>query len=139
MTDLDLHLTTLRLAVHDLGRAVDFYRDVLGLEVHGEPDGKLSLHVGPSAQPSVRIVLETPDAVPGISPADRRAIEELMTVGLLGRLEFRTTDCDSTFERLEAAGTEVIQEPITRSDHTRDCAFLDPSGNLLRFTQQVNL
>jgi predicted enzyme related to lactoylglutathione lyase len=55
--------------------------------------------------------------------------------GLLGRLVFATDDCDATFEHIAAAGAEVMQEPINRPDGVRDCAFLDPSGNLLRFTQ----
>ncbi|MEU7529441.1 VOC family protein [Saccharothrix sp. NPDC042600] len=50
---------------------------------------------------------------------------------------FVTDDCDATFGHLEAAGVEVMQEPITRTDGTRDCAFLDPSGTLLRFTGPV--
>lgn len=48
---------------------------------------------------------------------------------------FVTDDCAATFEHLEAAGAEVMQEPAVRADGTRDCAFLDPSGALLRFTQ----
>jgi hypothetical protein len=42
---------------------------------------------------------------------------------------------NQTFERLEAAGAEVIQEPIDQSDGVRDRAFLDPFGNVLRFAQ----
>ncbi|MET8051530.1 VOC family protein [Streptosporangium sp. NPDC005286] len=46
-----------------------------------------------------------------------------------------TDNCDATFEHIEAAGAEVMQEPINQPDGVRDCAFLDPSGNMLRFTQ----
>ena len=48
---------------------------------------------------------------------------------------FRTDDCDATFERICAAGGEVLQEPIDQPYGVRDCAFRDPSGNLLRFTE----
>ncbi|MEU0485145.1 VOC family protein [Streptosporangium sp. NPDC006013] len=46
-----------------------------------------------------------------------------------------TDNCDATFEHIEAAGAEVMQEPINQPDGVRDRAFLDPSGNTLRFTQ----
>ncbi|RBQ16752.1 VOC family protein [Spongiactinospora rosea] len=122
MTGTDLRLSSCTLLVHDLGAALAFYRDVLGLEVrdHARPS------VGPPAQPDVRIILQ---------PADRQVIEDLTSNGLLGGLGFVTGDCDATFARIEAAGAEVMQEPIDRPGGVRDCAFLDPSGNLLRFTQ----
>ncbi|PZG52271.1 hypothetical protein C1I98_07035 [Spongiactinospora gelatinilytica] len=50
-------------------------------------------------------------------------------------LAFYRDVCDAVFERIEATGAEVMQEPIDRPGGTRDCAFLDPSGNLLRFIQ----
>ena len=46
-----------------------------------------------------------------------------------------TDDCDSTFERIRAGGGEVLQEPIDQPYGVRDCAFRDPSGNMLRFSQ----
>jgi hypothetical protein len=91
--------------------------------------------VGPPSQPDVQIVLTSPGADPGVSPADRRAVADLMAKGLLGRLVFVTGNCDATFAHLEATGAEVMQEPINQPDGVRDCAFLDPSGNMLRFTQ----
>jgi catechol 2,3-dioxygenase-like lactoylglutathione lyase family enzyme len=132
-----LRLSQCALAVHDLDRALGFYRDVLGFEVRDdvEAGGTRWVSVGPPAQPDLRILLGSPGADPGVPPADRRAIEDLLAKGLLGRLVFVTDDCDATFRLLEAAGAEVMQEPISRPDGARDCAFLDPSGNLVRFTQ----
>jgi hypothetical protein len=37
-----------------------------------------------------------------------------MAKGLLGHQAFATDDCDRTFECLEAAGAEVVREPIDR-------------------------
>jgi uncharacterized glyoxalase superfamily protein PhnB len=48
---------------------------------------------------------------------------------------FGTGDCDATFERISAAGAEVLQEPNDQPYGVRDCAFRDPSGNMLRFSQ----
>lgn len=134
---MDLKLSCSTLRVHDQDKALAFYRDVLGLEVRGDVEsaGMRLVSVGPPSQPGVRIVLEPPDANPGASPADKRAIADLMAKGLLGCLVFATDDCDQTFERIEAAGADVMQEPIDQSYGVRDCAFLDPSGNMLRFAQ----
>jgi predicted enzyme related to lactoylglutathione lyase len=83
----------------------------------------------------VELVLEPPLADPNASPADREAMAELLAKGLLRGVIFRTDDCDATFERIRAAGAEVLQEPIDQPYGVRDCAFRDPSGNMLRFSQ----
>lgn len=123
-TGVDLKLASCTLAVHDVDEALGFYRDVLGFAVCDEAEfgGMGCASVGPPSQPDVQIFLQPPGA-------DR------MAKSLPSRLIFETNDCDATFEHLEAAGAEVMQEPITRPDGVRDCAFLDPSGNMLRFTQ----
>jgi catechol 2,3-dioxygenase-like lactoylglutathione lyase family enzyme len=137
VTGVNLTLSSCILAVHDVEEALGFYGDVLGFEVHDEVgfEGVRWVCVGPPSQPDVRVFLRSPGADPGVSPADRQAIGDLMAKGLLGRLVFVTDSCDVTFERIEAAGAEVMQEPIDQSDGVRACAFLDPSGNMLRFTQ----
>lgn len=143
VTGMNLKLSSCALAVHDVDEAFGFYRDVLGFEVRNdvEAGGTRWVSVGPPSQPDVQIFLESPGADPSASPADRQAIEDLTAKGLMGhRLVFVTDNCDATFEHIEAAGAEVMQEPINQPDGVRDCAFLDPSGNMLRFTQprQVN-
>jgi uncharacterized glyoxalase superfamily protein PhnB len=40
-----------------------------------------------------------------------------------------------TFERLQASGAEVVQEPIEQPYGVRDCAFRDPAGNLIRLNE----
>jgi hypothetical protein len=55
--------------------------------------------------------------------------------GLLGRIVFVTVNCDATFEHIEAAGADVVQEPINQPFGVRDCGFFDPSSNVLRFTR----
>ncbi len=134
---MDLKLSHCFLAVHDHDKALALYRDVLGLEVRNDVafEGMRWVTVGPPSQPEVEIVLEPPNASPNSSPADQQAIAELMAKGLMGRLIFATADCDATFEHIRAAGTEVLQEPIDQPYGVRDCAFRDPSGNMLRFSQ----
>ena len=91
--------------------------------------------VGTPSQPDMDIVLEPPIATPNASPADRETMAELLAKGLLRGVIFKTDDCDAIFERVRAAGGEVLQEPIGQLYGVRDCAFRDPSGNLLRFSQ----
>ncbi|WP_326557838.1 VOC family protein [Micromonospora sp. NBC_01796] len=133
----EVKLSYCTLAVHDLDQSLRFYRDVLGFQVRDdvEFEGMRWVSVSAPSQPDVQIVLEPPGVHRGATPADQQAIRDLMANGLLGRLVFVTDDCDATFERVEAAGAEVMQEPIDQPSGVRDCAFCDPSGNLLRFTQ----
>lgn len=134
---MNLSLSYCSLTVHDHDLAVAFYRDVLGFEVRGDVrfEGMRWVSVGSPSQPDVQIVLEPPCPDPGTTPGDREAIADLMAKGLLGRLVFATDDCDATFERLQASGAEVMQEPMDQPYGVRDCAFRDPSGNMLRFSQ----
>ena len=60
---------------------------------------------------------------------------ELLAKGLLRGVIFNTDDCDATFERIRAAGGEVLQEPIDQPYGVARLRFRDPSGNMLRFTQ----
>ena len=48
---------------------------------------------------------------------------------------FRTDDLETTFEKVRASGAEVLQEPADQFWGVRDCAFRDPSGNLVRIAQ----
>jgi catechol 2,3-dioxygenase-like lactoylglutathione lyase family enzyme len=132
---MTIHLSHCFLAVDDPDKALEFYRDVLGFEVRNDVvNGSMRwITVGAVDQPDFDIVLEPPGAEG--SAADRDVIADLMAKGIFGRLVFTTDDVDATFERVQAAGAEVIQEPIDQPWGPRDCAFRDPAGNVLRFNQ----
>jgi len=134
---VDIKLSQCFIAVDDHDEALAFYRDVLGLEVRNDVgfEGMRWVSVGAPSQPDVEIVLEPPVADPNASPADKEAAAELLAKGLLRGVIFATDDCDATFEHIRAAGGEVLQEPIDMPYGVRDCAFRDPSGNMLRFGQ----
>jgi uncharacterized glyoxalase superfamily protein PhnB len=134
---MDVTVSTCFIAVDDHEKALEFYRDALGLEVRNDVkyEGMRWLTVGSPEQPGVSIVLEPPAADPNASPADRQAMAELLAKGLLRGVLFNTSDCDALFERLRSAGAEVVQEPMDQFYGVRDCAFRDPAGNLLRFQQ----
>ena len=91
--------------------------------------------VGSPAQPDVDIVLEPPVGDPNASAKDKEAAAELLAKGLLRAVILRTDDVDAAFERVRAAGGEVLQEPIDQPYGVRDCAFRDPSGNMVRLNQ----
>jgi uncharacterized glyoxalase superfamily protein PhnB len=135
---MDIKLSRCFLPVDDHDAAIAFYHDVLGFEVRMDvkAEGMRWTTIGPPSQPEINIILEPPNCNPDASPADKQAILELMAKGMLGRLDFATKDCDATFETIRASGVaEVLQEPLDQPYGVRDCAFRDPSGNLLRFTQ----
>jgi catechol 2,3-dioxygenase-like lactoylglutathione lyase family enzyme len=136
---MDIKLSQSFIAVDDHDKALAFYRDVLGLEVRNDVayEGMRWVTVGSPSQPDLDIVLEPPLADPNASPADRQAVAELLAKGLLRGVNFRTDDVDATFERISAAGGEVLQEPTDQFYGVRDCAFRDPAGNMLRFAQPL--
>ncbi len=134
---MNLKLRNCFIAVHDHDEALAFYRDLLGLEVRNDVkyEGMRWTTVGPKGQPDVSIVLEPPLADPNASPADRKVMKEMLAKGLLRGVIFSTEDCDVTFEHIRAGGGEVLQEPMDMPYGARECAFRDPSGNLIRFSQ----
>ncbi|MCX5227666.1 VOC family protein [Streptomyces sp. NPDC005389] len=134
---MNVKLSQCFIAVDDHDKALAFYRDALGLEVRNDVgfEGMRWVTVGSPAQPDVEIVLEPPLADPNASPADRQAVAELLAKGMLRGVIFSTEDVDATFEHVRAAGGEVLQEPVDQPYGVRDCAFRDPAGNMLRFTQ----
>ncbi|MFC7818214.1 MULTISPECIES: VOC family protein [unclassified Streptomyces] len=134
---MDINLSQCFIAVDDHDKALAFYRDVLGMEVRNDVgfEGMRWVTVGSPAQPDVDIVLEPPLADPNASEADQEAMDRLLAKGLLRGVIFTTDDVDATFERISAAGAEVLQEPVDQPYGVRDCAFRDPAGNMLRFNQ----
>jgi predicted enzyme related to lactoylglutathione lyase len=134
---MDLKVSHCFITVHDHDEALAFYRDVLGLEIRQDVkyEGMRWTTIGSRGQPELGIVLETPAPTPEASRQDRQAMSELLAKGLLRAVIFHTDDCDATFEKVRAAGGEVLQEPMDQPFGVRDCAFRDPSGNLLRFNQ----
>ena len=134
---MTIKLSQCFIAVDDHDKAIAFYRDVLGMEVRNDVgfEGMRWVIVGSPSQPDVEIVLEPPLADPNASSADKQAMAEMLAKGLLRGVIFTTEDVDATFERIQAAGGEVLQEPVDQPYGVRDCAFRDPSGNMLRFNQ----
>jgi catechol 2,3-dioxygenase-like lactoylglutathione lyase family enzyme len=133
--DLIIHSTF--LPADDPDKSLTFYRDALGFEVRNDVGygGMRWITVGPPDQPHTSIVLHPPAADPGITDDERRTIAELMAKGSYATIVLGTTDLAGVFERVEASGAEVVQEPADQPYGVRDCAFRDPAGNMVRINQ----
>jgi catechol 2,3-dioxygenase-like lactoylglutathione lyase family enzyme len=127
-------LNAMFISVHDPEVALGFYRDALGLEVRMDvsSEGFRWITVGSPGQ-DVSIVLSQPHG--GRSQVDGDALLSLVLKGSLQAAIFSADDLDATFEKLRASGAEVLQEPASQPWGVRDCAFRDPSGNLVRIQQ----
>ena len=139
MKPMDINIHASFLPHNDPDAALAFYRDTLGFEVRNDVGygGMRWITVGPAGQPGTSIVLEPPAADPGVTDEERRTIDEMMAKGTYARILLATKDLDATFERLQASGAEVVQEPTEQPYGVRDCAFRDPAGNLIRIQQPL--
>jgi uncharacterized glyoxalase superfamily protein PhnB len=131
---MDLTLATCFVQVHDPDLALAFYRDTLGLDVRNDvARGEFRwITVGAATQADVAIVLT--NYVNG-GPGDSDAVSALLAKGALNGVHFHSHDLDAAFEKIRAAGAEIVQEPADQPWGTRDCAVRDPSGNLVRIDQ----
>lgn len=132
--DMSLSLSNCFVTVSDPDEALAFYRDALGLEVRNDvaKDEFRWITVGSADQPGVSIVLS--NYVDG-APEDVEAMTRLVAKGALNGVHFQTADLDGTFDKLVAAGVDVVSEPADQPWGTRDCAVRDPAGNLVRIDQ----
>ena len=135
MSAMDITIHQTFLPHNDPDAALAFYRDTLSFEVRNDFGGgkRRWIIVGPADQPGTSIVLYPPEASPGITDDERRAIAEMMAKGTYARIILATADLDGTFERLQASdAVEVVQEPTEQPYGVRDCAVRDPAGNEIR-------
>ena len=122
----------------DPDASLAFYRDTLGFELRDDVEygGMHWMTLGPPEQPGTSVVLYPPAATPGITDDERRTIAEMMAKGTFASINLATADLDGTFERVQAGGAEVVQEPTEQPYGVRDCAFRDPAGNLIRISER---
>ena len=133
---MTISLQFCNITVNDTAEATAFYRDALGLEVRNEVEngGFHWITMGSSGPSGAQIVLSEPHA--GRSKADGDALQELVTKGGF-QVVFSTDDVDAAFEKARATGAEVLQEPIVQFWGAKDCALRDPSGNMVRISQEA--
>jgi catechol 2,3-dioxygenase-like lactoylglutathione lyase family enzyme len=134
---MNLTIHTAALPHDDPDASLAFWRDTLGFEVRMDVgQGTMRwITLGPADQPNMSILLAPPAIDPGITDDERRTITEMMAKGTYGWILLATKDLDGTFERVQAAEAEVVQEPTEQPYGIRDCAFRDPAGNLVRIQE----
>ena len=136
---MDLRINNTFLPQNDPEAAIAFYRDVLGFEVRLDV-GKGEMRwitVGPQNQPDVSVVLYPPEATPGLTDGEKRAIAEMMAKGTFAMLALSSADLDADFAQIQGRGAEIVQEPVDQPYGLRDCAIRDPAGNMIRINQVV--
>ena len=135
---MDITIHTTFLPHDDPDASLAFYRDALGLEVRNQVDydGMHWNTLGPPGQPDVNLVLHPPGADPGITDEERGTIAEMMAKGTFASIILATSDLGGVFDRLQASGAEVMQEPTDQPWGVRDCAIRDPAGNMIRIQQR---
>ena len=120
MDPLILGLRHVALNVRDVRRSVEFYRDVLGMQVEWEPD---------------------PDNVYLTSGSDNLAIHRLpdgaapgavQSVHHIGFIVARLEDVDAVAARVESRGIELVYPLKTHRDGARSFYFRDPDGLLIQ-------
>jgi uncharacterized glyoxalase superfamily protein PhnB len=134
---MDLTIHNAFLPHTDRDAAVAFYCDTLGFDLRNDVGyhGMHWLTVGHPDQPGTSLVLTPPAADPGVTDEERRVVTEMMAKGTYAILTLATPDLDATFEKLQAADVDIVQEPIDQPYGIRDCAVRDPFGNLIRINE----
>ena len=134
--DITIHASF--LPHNDPDASLAFYRDILGFEVRNDVGykGMRWITVGPADQPGTSIVLFPPAASPGVTDDERRTIAEMMAKGTYAIMLLATKNLDAAFEKIQASGAEVVEEPTAQPYGVRDCAIRDPAGNLIRVQER---
>ena len=123
-----MRLTHVRLLTTDLGRALAFYRDKLGLEVTLEvEDVYAELRAGEAI-----LALYRRDLMQEVVDAPAGGVESVLT--------FEVDDVDATYAALRADGVEFLTEPHDQAAWVIRVAHLrDPDGHLLEINQPLSV
>ncbi|QLQ10049.1 MAG: VOC family protein [Nocardioidaceae bacterium] len=129
------------LWVHDQDVAVDFWTNKVGFEIRADwtiPEmGNFRwVTVGPKDQPDFEISLLAVPGPPMVSAEQSELITTAMASGFHGGIFLVTDDVYAEYDRLAAAGVEMVEKPEQRP-YGIDCGFRDPSGNQFRLMQPL--
>src|SRR5690242_4380478 len=108
--------------VADLDRARDFYTGLLGLKSTGSYAGTWEEY-----------------DVDGVAFAVWKASEMtppyFRKLKVTGSLAFEVNDIDGFYEKLQAAGVEILQAPTNNGNHCKTAYLSDPDGNIVTLHQ----
>jgi LAO/AO transport system kinase len=122
------------IAVRDLGEALTFYRDALGMDVAPAEDvssQRVRAHFIPAGGAALELLEATSPDSPIAKYLDKRGPG-------LHHITLRVNDIHAALDRLKAAGVRLIDESPREGAHGSLVAFIHPSsahGVLLEITQ----
>jgi catechol 2,3-dioxygenase-like lactoylglutathione lyase family enzyme len=108
--------------VADLDRAREFYSGLLGLKSTGS-------YAGIWEEYNVDGVAFAVWKASEMTPSYFRKLK------VTGSLAFEVNDIDSFCEKLQAAGVEILQEPVNNENHCKTAYLSDPDGNIVTLHQ----
>lgn len=122
-------LSHVTVYVDDQEKAIEFYRDKLGLNVHTDADfsGMRWLTLSPLNQPDFEIVIFKATTPESEALVGKQAAEGPLFV-------FVTNDCRGDFVALNSKGVSFVEEPVEKPWGI-EALFHDPFGNLLMLNQ----
>ena len=122
-----MHLEHVAIVVRDYDEAIAFFVGVLGFELV-----EASPALTDDGRPKRWVVVRPPGAQTGIllAKADGPEQEEMVGRQFAGRvgLFLRVDDFDAAYERLRAAGVEIVRPPRDEP-YGRVAVFVDVAGN----------
>jgi catechol 2,3-dioxygenase-like lactoylglutathione lyase family enzyme len=116
------------LVVGEIERSRNWYRDVLGAEIHREYGESVVLRFLGAWLLLVPAGAPTEDK-PGVHmepPRDPDTVSRAHTI--------RVPDCRSAYETLRGRGAEFLTPPLDRGAEVR-CFFRDPDGHLFEISE----
>ena len=136
-----LTMSTTQIWVSNQDEAVAFWTDKVGLEIKedvtvAELGNFRWVTVGPKGDSGTAIVLMAIPGQPVLDDATRGQVLDLVAKGFCTAVFFTTEDAAAEFDRLVAAGVEVMDEKPNEQPYGIDFGFRDPSGNQFRVTQR---
>ena len=120
MRPLLLGLRHVALNVRDVRRSVDFYRDVLGMQVEWVPDPDNAYLTSGSDNLAIHRLPE--GAEPG----------SVQNVHHIGFIVARIEDVDALAAHVQSRGIELVHAVKTHRDGARSFYFRDPDGVLIQ-------
>jgi methylmalonyl-CoA/ethylmalonyl-CoA epimerase len=112
------------IAVSDLGEALRFYRDALGLEVEPSedvPSQRVRAHFIPAGESALELLEATDDSSPIAKYTAKRGPG-------LHHITLRVDDIAAALERLKERGVRLIDETARPGAHGSLVAFIHPSS-----------
>jgi len=114
-------LTNVCLITTNVTRLVNFYEKVLGMKAQWSGDQYAELRTGIGV-----LAIFSADAEEKYIPGSANAVSNRSAI-----LEFRVTDVDQEYARLQPLVTLWVKRPTTQPWGTRSVYFRDPDGNLV--------